>query len=426
LTAAKEKTKRKKYEEEWAGKTFTYFAQTYIEPKINKWQAKSESETINEWQQRVNETTRNAKIAELQQEAEQEYIRETAKDFAIGNMTLGTYDNTDGTFLIKNSVYGEWYLPVPYGREATDFKIDWTKNNIKKTPHFIISDDILTLDGMTFTTSNGKRYRYGNESISNYTATNITYNFEPVDIMASRTSSVSSVNSNSISSSATTQSKQNIPSPSTNTEKKSDVAVNIPITKIKNDNTLVLIIANEDYNYVSPAMFAKNDGETFKQYCIKTLGAREENVTYIPNATLGTFRREIRQLKDLAETYNGEANIIFYYAGHGFPDENSKTAYLIPVDGTGNETESAYRLDNLYKELSATSAKSVTIFLDACFSGTQRSGNMLVEARGIAIAPKPSTPMGNLVVFSAAEGDETALPYTEKGHGMFTYFLLKK
>lgn len=31
-----------------------------------------------------------------------------------------------------------------------------------------------------------------------------------------------------------------------------------------------------------------------------------------------------------------------------------------------------------------------------------------------------------MVVFSAASGDETAYPYKEKGHGLFTYYLLKK
>ena len=31
-----------------------------------------------------------------------------------------------------------------------------------------------------------------------------------------------------------------------------------------------------------------------------------------------------------------------------------------------------------------------------------------------------------MVVFSAAQGDETAYPYKEKAHGMFTYYLLKK
>jgi hypothetical protein len=31
-----------------------------------------------------------------------------------------------------------------------------------------------------------------------------------------------------------------------------------------------------------------------------------------------------------------------------------------------------------------------------------------------------------MVVFSAAQGDETAYPYKDKGHGLFTYYLLKK
>ena len=31
-----------------------------------------------------------------------------------------------------------------------------------------------------------------------------------------------------------------------------------------------------------------------------------------------------------------------------------------------------------------------------------------------------------MVVFTAATGDQTAFPYIEKHHGMFTYFLLKK
>ena len=51
---------------------------------------------------------------------------------------------------------------------------------------------------------------------------------------------------------------------------------------------------------------------------------------------------------------------------------------------------------------------------------------MLASARGVALKAKASAPKGNMVVFSAATGDETAFPYREKGHGLFTYFLLKK
>ena len=71
-------------------------------------------------------------------------------------------------------------------------------------------------------------------------------------------------------------------------------------------------------------------------------------------------------------------------------------------------------------------AKSVVVLLDACFSGANRDGAMLASARGVAIKAKQGAPKGKMVILSAAQGDETAYPYQEKGHGMFTYYLLKK
>ena len=64
--------------------------------------------------------------------------------------------------------------------------------------------------------------------------------------------------------------------------------------------------------------------------------------------------------------------------------------------------------------------------MDACFSGAQRGNGILTNARSVALKVKNDTPQGNMVVFTAATGDQTAFPYTEKHHGMFTYFLLKK
>ena len=61
-----------------------------------------------------------------------------------------------------------------------------------------------------------------------------------------------------------------------------------------------------------------------------------------------------------------------------------------------------------------------------CFSGSKREQGMLASARGVALKPKKEDPRGNMVVFSAATDDETAFPYEQKGHGLFTYYLLKK
>ena len=146
----------------------------------------------------------------------------------------------------------------------------------------------------------------------------------------------------------------------------------------------------------------------------------------VSNATLNDIRHEIKWLRDVIGAYKGEAKVIFYYAGHGIPDEKEKTAYLLPVDGYGSDVTTGYSLTDLYVALGGLPSKSVTVFLDACFSGAKREGDMLTSARGIAIKVKPTEPKGNMVVFTAAQGDETAYPYKEQGHGMFTYYLLKK
>jgi uncharacterized caspase-like protein len=137
------------------------------------------------------------------------------------------------------------------------------------------------------------------------------------------------------------------------------------------------------------------------------------------------MKQGIQKIVKLAEVEGGNAELIFYYAGHGFPDETTKESYLMPVDVSGTNVKEGISLKNLYADLTKFPTKRVTVFLDACFSGGGRNAGLLA-ARGIKIKPKEESLRGNLIVFSASGGDQTSLPYTEKNHGMFTYFLLKK
>lgn len=206
----------------------------------------------------------------------------------------------------------------------------------------------------------------------------------------------------------------------------SDVDEKIPENTITGTPTFAVIIANENYMDVEGVPFAIHDGETFKQYCEKTFGIPQSNIKFVKNATLNNMKRELNWLSQVMDVYQSEANIIFYYAGHGIPDESNGSAYLLPVDGVGNDVTTGYSLDKLYADLSSKSVKSVVVLLDACFSGAKRDGGMLASARGVAIKAKQNAPKGNMVVLSAAQGDETAYPFKEKGHGLFTYYLLKK
>ena len=205
-----------------------------------------------------------------------------------------------------------------------------------------------------------------------------------------------------------------------------DVDIDIPTVSTSNNETFAIIIANENYQSEVAVKFAHNDGRIFYNYCQSVLGIPEENIHYREDATLNNILSEVNWVSNVASIYGGDARIIVYYAGHGMPDESTQTAYLLPVDGSGSDFSTGYSLDKLYKALGELPCKNVTVFLDACFSGSQRGDGMLANTRGVAIKARESDPQGKMVVFSAAQGDETAWPYAEKGHGLFTYYLLKK
>jgi len=216
------------------------------------------------------------------------------------------------------------------------------------------------------------------------------------------------------------------------TQIQSDIDVDIPQVAKPNSNRYALIIGNEDYsshqrglNTESDVEFAVHDAETFKKYAINLLGVPNENVILKTNATAMEMHRALSQINTIAKISEGKAEIFVMYAGHGFPDEKTQEPYLIPVDVSGADLQFAIKLSEFYAKLTEHPTKRVTVFLDACFSGGGREQG-LIAARGVRVKPKENALKGNLVVFAATSGDQSALPWKEKGHGMFTYHLLQK
>ena len=212
----------------------------------------------------------------------------------------------------------------------------------------------------------------------------------------------------------------------------SDVDINIPLSTKKNENKYALIIGNEDYSTFQNGLgseanvdFAVNDARIFKEYAKSTIGIPDENIIYFENARAVEMSRAIKTLTTVIKNTNGKGDIIFYYAGHGFPDEINKEPFLIPVDVSGSDLQFAVKLTDLYKQLTEYPSQKITVFLDACFSGGARNQSLLA-ARGVKVKPKEEILKGNIVVFAASSEDQSSLSYKEKGHGLFTYFLLKK
>ena len=215
------------------------------------------------------------------------------------------------------------------------------------------------------------------------------------------------------------------PKPTPKPALKPDIDMNIYESDTKSTDTYVLIIANEKYEFLDKVNYAANDGKIFREYCRKTLGVPEKQIFYYENATFGKMEDGVSRLTYCLNNFSG-AKAIVYYCGHGIPDEKSGEPYLIPTDGKGTNSRTLYSLTELYRTLAATPAQCVTYFMDACFTGANKEGSMLVAARGVARAPQKETLAGNTVVFSASSGDETAMTLKDQNHGLFTYYLLRK
>lgn len=381
--------------------TFSYNYVNKIYMAMQEWQKKKTFETVDQWRTRVTTQSRERKFQQFVSQFKQKYIQ-TRSAYAKPHFTLSLYDDDYNVFSLQTEGYGTVYVFVPQS-EQYDFEKGFDASKI--VPTYCVKDDSLAIASVTVSI-NGKIYSSPNPVGETSSEGQMAMELPPLDF---------NLNENAAS----------LSDVKTMTFDKA-LDENIPVTDTKANNTFVIAIGNENYQIVPRVPFAENDMNIFAQYCNKTLGVPISNVRKYKDATFGVMLSALNDLKDIAEAYNGDINVIFYYAGHGVPSETEHTAYLLPTDADAKQTEVCFPVSRLYNELAGLKAKSVIVFMDACFSGSQRGDGMLASARGVAIKAKQECPQGNMVVFSAATGEETAYPYKDKGHGMFTYFLLKK
>lgn len=209
----------------------------------------------------------------------------------------------------------------------------------------------------------------------------------------------------------------------------SDIDMNIPRSSTSRENTFCLIVANEKYaNQDTPNVkYAAQDGKTFEEYCLRTLGLPRENIRFAVNAKYLEMKEMLKWFGEVADVYGKDANFIVYYAGHGVPDEKGNCK-LIPADVSINDVNNGYSLKEIYTSLGKLPLNSALVLIDACFSGNDRQNVAALDEthRGIAPVVKQEAVTGNVVVLTAASGTETALAYEEQAHGLFSYFIMKK
>ena len=195
-----------------------------------------------------------------------------------------------------------------------------------------------------------------------------------------------------------------------------------------NPNALALIVGVSNYeNTNAKALYADNDALVFKDYAVEKLGISANKIKLLLNDSADE-KGILLSVKDWLRrsAKPNQSDVYIFFAGHGLASDDGKNMYLLPHDGSPRLLEkTAILRDELFNDIKQANPRSVTVFLDTCYSGTTRGTDMLIASRPIAIRALEQSIPDNFTVFSAAAGDQTSNPLEEAKHGMFSYFLMK-
>ena len=169
------------------------------------------------------------------------------------------------------------------------------------------------------------------------------------------------------------------------------------------------------------------DAMMFRDYASEKLGIPDSRIKTMVNDGAGERELLLSVKSWLSRSVKqNQSDVYIFFAGHGLASDDGSKMYLLPYDGAPELLDdTAILRDRLFSDVAAANPRSVTVFLDTCYSGTTRGTDMLIASRPIAIRAIQQSIPDNFTVMTAAAGDQTAKPLEEAKHGMFSYFLMK-
>ena len=193
-------------------------------------------------------------------------------------------------------------------------------------------------------------------------------------------------------------------------------------------NAYAIVIGVEKYRQNLPkADFADHDARIMAEYLTKAMGYPEENIVTLINDRALKSDLEKYLGKWLPNNVEKDSSVFIYYSGHGAPNPKTGDAFLVPYDGDPSFIEeTGYPLKRLYAKLDRLQAKEIIVVLDSCFSGAGGRSVLAKGARPLVMnMDKQVLHSDRIAILSASSGGQISSTHEEKGHGLFTYFLLK-
>ncbi|WP_300670069.1 caspase family protein [Desulfoluna sp.] len=207
--------------------------------------------------------------------------------------------------------------------------------------------------------------------------------------------------------------------------------------------TWLFAMGIEAYDKASPIAYSRRSAELFTRVAMNRLGVPAENVFLLNDdgtteikglkgrtfpATAASIQDELRfLLRDVGE---GD-RIYVYYSGHGLPSlKDGGAPYLLARDQAPDFIHESpfFRIDTFFQTLSQSRAAEIVVFMDSCFTGVADGTSVFGNGRAATrLVPKAiGFDDRRMAVITAGTDRQFSNMYPEKGHRLFSYFLMKE
>lgn len=154
--------------------------------------------------------------------------------------------------------------------------------------------------------------------------------------------------------------------------------VRIALRGIDIGNFHALVIGNNRYRHFPKLETAVQDAKVVASILKNDYGYQ---VTQLRNASRYKVFQELSRLRRQLKEND---NLLIYYAGHGYLDENTKRGYWLPVDAEADNYANWLSTSDVTDMLNGMAAKHVLVVADSCYSGSL--------TRSIKISPQQLEP----------------------------------
>jgi len=144
------------------------------------------------------------------------------------------------------------------------------------------------------------------------------------------------------------------------------------------------VIGNNNYKHLKKLKNAGKDACAIKkilenQYSYKEVKLLIDATRWDVTNAIGQFRKKLG-IRD---------NLLIYYAGHGWLDEDADSGYWLPVDAEPNNKANWISEFDITGEIKAIESKHIIVISDSCYAGKL--------TRGVFVEVKRPAPYDSLI-----------------------------